>query len=200
MKLLALMGSSLRASSGFLSTIMSASGTSVGVGELLAVVGDEEPESQGLGVTGEGPGDVSAAADHKLGRSGVRLDEVLDAVVGNDVLVPAHGHEAAGALDGVAVQGERAESPLGRTVLADQQLGADRGTQAVGRPDHAGERDGRSAGVGGVYLPGVVDVLVGAVHRVDEEEHRPAADEAVLGGEVFVQLVLAVLGVASSLH
>ena len=111
-------------------------------------------------MTGEGPGDVSAAADHELGRSGVRLNEVLDAVVGYHVLVPAHGHEAAGALDGVAVEGERAESALRRAVLTDQQLGADSGTQAVGRLDEAGERDGRSAGVGGVYLPGVVDVLV----------------------------------------
>ena len=144
--------------------------------------------------------DVTAAADHKLRWSGIGLDEVLGALVGDDVLVSAHRHQAAGALHRVSVQPQLSEGPLCAAVFADEQLSPDRQTSAMRGFDQTGERDRWPALVCGVDLPGVVQILVRPVHRVDEEEHGAAADEAVLRREVFVKLVLAVLRVAAPLH
>ena len=107
-------------------------GEALGVGELLAVVGDEQPEAERLCVCGERLGDVAAAAYDQLRGRGVRLDEVLCALVGYDVFVASHRHKATRADRRVAVEAQVSERADGRAVFAHEQLGAD-GGPAIGR-------------------------------------------------------------------
>ena len=117
-----------------------------------------------------------------------------------DVLVSAHRHQVAGALGGLAVERQLAERPDGRAVLADEQLGAHAPRSAVGRLYQARHRHGGPARVSRVYLAREVEIVVRAVNRVYEKEHGAAAHQPVLGGEVFVELVFAVLRLAAALH
>ena len=78
-------------------------------------------------------------------------------------------------------------------------LGAGVQTGAPGSPDQAGHGDRRTSVIGRVDLLGVRFVLRRFVYRVDQEVHRAAADQSVLGCEVLVQVVLPLLGSPASL-
>ena len=100
----------------------------------------------------------------------------------------------------MAVERQFSERAGGGAVLADKQLGARVSRHAVGGLYQARHSHGRPAGVSRVYLAREVEIVVRAINRVYEEEHCAAADKPVLGGEVFVELIFAVLRRAAALH
>ena len=143
---------------------------------------------------------MPAAAQDQLRGSGVGFDEILRAASGYDILVLAVNHQLERLYHRAFVQFRTAKRTDRRAVLPDEHLRADGSGRAAAAAYQACQRDRAAARVSVLDFLGEVQILARLIHRVDEEEHRAAAHQPVLGGKVLVQLVLTVLRLAAALQ
>lgn len=138
---------------------------------------------------------MTAAHHDQRRRGGEPFHEHLGLVVDGHRFVGAHGRHASADLQGRLVQGRRAHAAGDGSVGPQQQL-CPQARRSAFRPHDGGQGRRLRAVIRSQYLVADVGEVIDVPERLQVEVHSSAADQAVAGRDVLVQVVVLELGAA----
>ena len=117
------------------------------------------------------------------------LNEKFGAVTGTYELVDAQAAHPVRHFKGQVVQFDCAQGSFTGAVFTEEYFGA----QFRRAIDHSRHRNGLASLVGFQYLATVGQIVLRLPQRLEEEIHGAATDQAVAGGYIFIQQIIAEL-------